>query len=138
MVYNERYNHCLLTGEAAIELAKGPVDAVETALDEIPELDPTITPIVDLTNVMDAADTINGLFNDALSNIGVNVTKASTSMSARQQTNQSQNIQNGEGSGDTNVTFIQNNNSPKALSRIDIYRDTRNQLAQFREAVERT
>ena len=124
--------------QAAIQMAQTPVDAVKTALDDIPELDPTITPIVDLTNVMDAAETINGMFSEALSSIGVNVTKASTSMTARQQTNNPQNIQNDDGSGNTNVTFIQNNNSPKALSRIDIYRQTRNQLAQFREAVERT
>lgn len=124
--------------QAAIQMAQTPVDAVKTALDDIPELDPTITPIVDLTNVMDAAEIINGMFSDALSSIGVNVTKASTSMTARQQTNNPQNIQNDDGSGNTNVTFIQNNNSPKALSRIDIYRQTRNQLAQFREAVERT
>ena len=124
--------------QAAIQMAQTPVDAVKTALDDIPELDPTITPIVDLTNVMDAAETINGMFSEALSSIGVNVTKASTSMTARQQTNSPQNIQNEDGSGNTHVTFIQNNNSPKALSRIDIYRQTRNQLAQFREAVERT
>lgn len=124
--------------QAAIEMAKTPVGIVESALDEIPELDPTITPIVDLTNVMDAADTINGLFNDALSNIGVNVTKASSSMATKQKSNNQQNIQNDSGSGETKVSFVQNNYSPKALSRIDIYRDTRNQLAQFREAVART
>ena len=123
---------------ACVEMAQTPIEAIEDALEEIPELDPTITPIVDLTNVMDAADTINGMFSDALSNIGVNVGKASSSMTRNQQTNSAENIQNGGGSGETNVTFIQNNNSPKALSRIDIYRQTRNQLAQFREAVERT
>ena len=35
-------------------------------------------------------------------------------------------IQNGRFGN--NYTFVQNNNSPKALSRIDIYRDTRNVL----------
>ena len=38
-----------------------------------------------------------------------------------------------EGNSKGSYTFVQNNYSPKALSRIDIYRQTRNQFAEFRE-----
>lgn len=36
---------------------------------------------------------------------------------------------------ETNVTFTQNNYSPKALSRIDIYRQTKNQISMMKGAV---
>ena len=128
--------------EAAIELAQASVDGVNgtagSITDVIEDLDPVITPMVDLTNVMEAANTINDLFANAIANVGSKVANTSNSMNRKQLTNDQQNIQNGEDMSGTNVTFIQNNNSPKALSRIDIYRQTRNQLSQFREAIERT
>ena len=127
---------------AALRVGQSSVDAFGEAIADITDitedLDPVITPIVDLSDVMKAADSINDLFSKAVTNVNSNVTSASNSMNRKNTTNGLQNIQNDDGSGNTNVTFIQNNNSPKALSRIDIYRQTRNQLAQFREAVERT
>lgn len=112
-------------------------DAISTVRDITEDLDPVITPIVDLTDVMEAADTINDLFSKAISTVSGNVGEASNSMTRRQSTNNQQNIQNGNSNDGPNVTFIQNNNSPKALSRLDIYRDTRNQLMQFREVTNR-
>ena len=45
------------------------------------------------------------------------------------------NSQNGYGTSNGNVyQFTQNNYSPKALSRIDIYRQTRNQFASIERA----
>lgn len=122
---------------AALTLGNSSIDGFEDAISAVSditeELDPVITPIVDLTDVMEAADTINDLFSKAISTVSGNIGEASNSMTRRQSTNNQQNIQNGNDNNGTNVTFIQNNNSPKALSRLDIYRDTRNQLLQFRE-----
>ena len=42
---------------------------------------------------------------------------------------------NGESIGGLGTTFIQNNYSPKALSRIEIYRDTRNLFSQAKGAL---
>ena len=39
----------------------------------------------------------------------------------------------GVAGGGTTYNFYQTNNSPKALSRIDIYRQTRNQFRQLQE-----
>lgn len=124
---------------AAMTLGATSIDALEESVQNIPDIDPVITPIVDLTNVNEAADMINDMFSHAIANVGTNVGRASSSMNYKKSTNNMQDIQNGDSSnGGTNVTFIQNNNSPKSLSRIDIYRQTRNQLAQFKEAVART
>ena len=125
--------------EAALTLGNTSIEALEDSVQNIPDIDPVITPIVDLTNVNEAADIINDMFSHAIANINGNVGKTSSSMNYRKSTNNMPDIQNGDGSSNgTNVTFIQNNNSPKALSRIEIYRQTRNQLAQFKEAVVRT
>ena len=82
--------------------------------------DPVITPILDLSNVQAGARTLN------------NVLSGNRNLSARASF---ENLQNGEYTASGNVIFNQINNSPKALSRIDIYRDTRNLFAQARGAL---
>lgn len=77
--------------------------------------DPVITPILDLSRVDAGIRTLNTRFS---SQQAIN---AAGSMS---------NLQNGQSSG--GVNFIQNNYSPKALSRTDIYRQTNNQLTMLR------
>ena len=42
---------------------------------------------------------------------------------------------NGQSGGQSNITFNQYNNSPKALSRLEIYRQTKNQLRTIREVI---
>lgn len=82
--------------------------------------DPVIKPVLDLTNVSSGMRTLSNLFsaNQALS--------ASASM----------NLQNPQLNGVVgNTVFNQYNYSPKALSRAEIYRQTRNQFAQYREAM---
>jgi len=80
--------------------------------------DPVITPVLDLSRVSSGIRTLNSAFstNQALAAAG--------SMSS---------LQNGQPVA--GVQFIQNNYSPKALSRADIYRQTRNQFAQYRSAM---
>ena len=99
------------------------------------EADPVITPMVDLTNVLSAADQINALFSSALMNTNANVGTISKAVAATQ-TNSNKNNQNEESSYGNTYNFVQNNTSPKALSRIEIYRDSRNLFRQYREAVE--
>ena len=43
--------------------------------------------------------------------------------------------QNGGATAQPSTTFIQNNYSPKHLSSIDIYRQTRNQLSSLKGAM---
>lgn len=81
---------------------------------------PVIKPILDLSNVESGMRTLSGVYN---TNATFQVANGSTG-----------NLQNGQLSSG-NVVFNQYNTSPKALSRIDIYRDTRNILAQARGAL---
>ena len=81
--------------------------------------DPVITPVLDLSNVEAGARTLSNMFssNQAL--------RASASLNL--QNEQSDQARFG-------TTFIQNNYSPKALSRTEIYRQTKNQFSAYREA----
>ncbi len=81
--------------------------------------DPVITPVLDLSKVQAGARLLNSTFS------------ANAAIAAGQ--SQLGALQNGQYPGG-NVVFNQYNNSPKALSRIDIYRDTRNMLSQFKQA----
>ena len=111
------------------------LEGLQNGVDNMLEADPVITPMVDLTNVLSAADQINALFSSALMNTNANVGTISKAV-ATAQTNSNKNNQNEESSYGNTYNFVQNNTSPKALSRIEIYRDSRNLFRQYREAVE--
>ena len=54
-------------------------------------------------------------------------------LSVSADSDENQNGANGEGAA--SYTFVQNNYSPKSLSRMDIYRDTKNMFAQAKGAL---
>lgn len=82
----------------------------------------TLTPVLDLTNVRAGVQQINGMMN--ASSVSANVTGEDSDSTGKNQ--------NG------GMTFIQNNYSPKALNRIDIYRQTKNQFAAMKGLVSGT
>ena len=92
------------------------INAIGSYINGTFEFDPVIRPTLDLTNVAEGARGISRMFNQ---NRGINVLEDEDAL-------------NNSKSG-ASYTFIQNNNSPKALSRIDIYRQTKNQFAYFKE-----
>lgn len=106
-------------------------DAVNTNMN----MTPTIAPVLDLSNITKGAATIGGLLTTtplALS-IGTSTSEAaSTAVSV--QAAQDANNQNGsDSSGETAQTILnytQNNNSPVALSPVEVYRQTNNQLSK--------
>lgn len=111
-------------------------DAVDSAVAIINDnfvFTPVITPEVDPSNAIATAKEINSLFNG-----GRTFAVGSTIRDARSPQNQNE---ISEASSVTtpanNYQFIQNNYSPKALSRIDIYRQTKNQFNTFKEATVR-
>lgn len=103
-----------------------------------PNLDLTIKPVVDLTNVKNSAEEVSKLFNDAISVSASTAQNAITTASIakiKQQEAKETKGQEKKGSSPSQVKFVQNNYSPKALSRMDIYRQTRNQIRQYEKVV---
>ena len=125
-------NH--LAKEASSNMADETIKGMSNAISKINDIisddintDPVITPVLDMSSLESDAYKINELFNRSIKTSNI---KAST---IPQQNNQAVNSLQNEDSK-SNTTFIQNNYSPKALSRTEIYRQTKNQFAQYREA----
>lgn len=94
------------------------------------DLTPTITPVLNMDDVINGSKKIPGLLN---ANAGLNV----SSIDLRTKKMQADLASDGTLTGVTkeyitNNNFTQNNYSPKALSRYDIYRQTRNQILQLK------
>ena len=113
--------------EATKGVAGGSLDSMREALsgisDELTNADntPVIKPILDLSNVSRGAIEMKRMFD---------ATHVAASVEADSEENQ--NGANGDSAA--SYTFVQNNYSPKELSRIDIYRQTKNQFAMLRSA----
>ena len=92
------------------------------------EVQPTIRPVLDLSEVRSGAGRLTAILSRS------QAMKISSSMN-RETTGE---IQNGNGtpSVGNSYSFVQNNYSPKALSRIDIYRQTKNQFSALKGLVE--
>ena len=92
------------------------------------EVQPTIRPVLDLSEVRSGAGRLTAILSRS------QAMKISSSMN-RETTGE---IQNGDGtpSVENSYSFVQNNYSPKALSRIDIYRQTKNQFSALKGLVE--
>lgn len=124
-------------GKAGREIAKSSIDGLNDVISRIADyvdadmdVQPTIRPVLDLSAVEAGTGRLNTLFsrNQALS--------VSTGMNERVSEME---VQNGESSSTGNTyQFTQNNYSPKALSRIDIYRQTKNQFSAMKGLVSNT
>jgi tape measure domain-containing protein len=96
---------------------------------------PTIRPVVDLTDVTSGSKKIAGMFTPPTITTSLTANKAT--IIAGGMARLTGGINNFETDNRTtsetpNITFTQNNYSPEALSRLEIYRQTRSQLAMLK------
>ncbi len=121
--------------QAGSEIAKSAKNGLSKAISNIADViendidtQPTIRPVLDLSDVESGTGRLNALFSR---------TRA-MSISAGMNRTTSEEIQNGGNvSGNGNVySFTQNNYSPKPLSRLEIYRQTKNQFSALKGLVE--
>lgn len=91
-------------------------DGINSELD----LNPVIKPILDLSKVSAKAQAINSMMENTTIGATIHTTNGDD------ETNQN---------GGVTYNFEQNNYSPKALSTLEIYRQTRNQFAMAKEAL---
>ena len=120
---------------ASADMAKsaktGLQDAIAKVVDMMDEnidYQPTIRPVLDLSEVESKSHKLNTLFSrtQAITLGGsINASKA----------HENQNGDSGSNGG-TSYNFTQNNYSPKALSRTEIYRQTKNQFSAMERMVE--
>lgn len=116
--------------EATIKAFNESLKDISGQLSVMDQFNPTITPVLDLSNVQKDAKSLNGIlgvkslapafsYGSALYISGTQSTNSSDAVAATQ--------------GPTSVTFEQVINSPVALATSDIYRATRSQIALAKE-----
>jgi tape measure domain-containing protein len=130
-----------LVTDAIISVAENAVDSLKSTMSKISDivaLDlnqyPVITPILDLSQVRSQAGELAALTNVIPITAAASYGQAAL-ISAEQLAAQMDEIANAA-AGSPTVNFVQNNNSPKALTEIEIYRQTKNQLSQVKSLLE--
>ncbi|QFG08701.1 tape measure protein [Arthrobacter phage Ingrid] len=123
-------------GSNALEAMKASIANAGKDLDGGMMMHPTITPVLDLTNVQKESERIAGLLKlPTLDVMGTYQTAAAIVASQREQARIDAENDGGPEAGEGNgpsITYIQNINSPKAISRAEIYRGTKNQLSDLK------
>lgn len=103
------------------------------------DVNPTITPKVDLTEVRRGALETARLFNTTydLSSVRSQALGTAAAINATKTRVMSENTENQSKTTpvEQKFEFVQNNYSPKALSRSEIYRQTNNQFAAFKNSI---
>ncbi len=136
-------NYADVVAKASENVAVGALDSVRKSISGLSELvasdidmNPTITPVLDLTSFRKDATQIGGMFSGKTISVDATYSKASAA-SAGYQSNVEVSNANNDNPDDrpADITFIQNNTSPKALSAAEIYRLTKNQLSKAKEVV---
>jgi hypothetical protein len=130
---SKAYNISEKMANSAIDGLRNVINYISEYVDSNMDVQPTIRPILDLTNVTAGVSNINDLLNGSQTSFGLAASIAQAQANNDKTYEQNQNEGGTTSTGNT-YNFIQNNTSPKALSRIEIYRQTRNQFAQFKEA----
>jgi tape measure domain-containing protein len=122
------------------DTSDGMVDVMVKSLSKVPDMldglvnfDPTITPVLDLSSVKSGAQQMSDILAktpvDAVASLG-QASSISASQVAKQQEEAAPSSQPAP-----NISFEQNNYSPAALTPVEVYRQTKNQLSQLRKVV---
>ena len=120
--------------KAGAEIAKSARSGLSDAISKIAEYidsdvdtQPTIRPVLDLSNVERGTARLSTMFNRS---------QAMAISASMNRTTEPEN-QNGTtaSAGNNTYNLVQNNYSPKALSRLDIYRQTKNQFSALKEVM---
>ena len=111
---------------SSVKAFSGIIGKISDAIKGGMDIQPTITPVLDLTNVNNGLKTINGKY-------GLNM---AVQTSSGFENNRSNGIIGPNGTSVTSgFTFNQYNTSPKSLSRAEIHRDTMNGLQLARTLI---
>lgn len=127
---------------AAKTMMTSSIDVVDSSLSNIGKIDipdfdvnPTITPVMDLSVVEGQAAYLNSMLSDTVG-IGYSSKMIGKITAIPRQRDTGHAVESVEKTPQqiiNNYDFTQNNTSPKALSRYDIYKQTRTQFRQFEQ-----
>ena len=123
-------------GNTSLDSLRTVISRVGDVLDSDMDLNPTITPVLDLSEIQNGIGTMNGYLangNYQFGGVSSYLARNISYMNSKSQTDAinklAETLDKAEKLGQTNYNYTQVNNSPKALSRLDIYRNTKNLLS---------
>jgi tape measure domain-containing protein len=122
--------------EETIAAARDTIGQLADIIDTDPTLHPQIAPVVDLAHVRSGFNKLGSMKTPVISTYvtGARVNAVASSLNSHENGIKQPVPQNNQ-NGPQVVEFVQNNYSPKALSRSEIYRNTSNQFTAFKEAI---
>jgi hypothetical protein len=121
-------------GNTAVDSLSNAIAGISDIMGDDLDMTPTIRPVVDLTNVTNGAKTINSML-DKTNTINFDGTRVKAYSAIKDTQNENAGSTNEMGVKETSFSFTQNNYSPKPLSRIEIYRQTKNQFSAMKGLV---
>lgn len=116
----------------AISTAQIIAENIAATMDEDFDYEPTIRPVLDMDEVDNSLNSFDRSFANRSMNLAGSINRVQKAAPADKYADSVNPNQNQNG-GPTTYNFTQNNYSPKALSRIDLYRQTNNQFAMMKE-----
>jgi tape measure domain-containing protein len=126
-------------GTNAVDTLKKTISDINSVVPDNVEMTPTIRPVLDLSAVKKDSRLIGGMIKSPSLTVDTSYSRAA-SISASVRSNGEEVVQTKTGAipeTGTNVTFNQYNNSPKALSNAEIYRQSNNQISKIKEEIKK-
>lgn len=117
-------------GDSAVDSLKSALTRVSELMESDLDYEPTIRPVIDLSDVQNGIGSIGKMF-DRTNQLALRVSSTGKMGSQRDISQANTDSPNTTPS----LSFTQNNYSPKPLSRLDIYRQTKNQFAAVKEVL---
>ena len=130
----KKYSHLGMSsaadmGMSTISTLKNIISAISDVINDNVDINPVIRPVLDLSDVEAGSLLINDLLSK---NKGINVADVIRKLPTFATSSESDGVNRSETPQEIKVSFVQNNYSPKALSRLEIYRQTKNQISTLR------
>lgn len=113
------------------------ISAMTDMIDSNIDTEPTIRPVLDTSDVVSKARSISRLFDHSDLGLAYDVAGSIKKNVSDKYEETAKNLSKKDGDSESHtnqINFTQNNYSPKALSRIEIYRQTKNQLSMLKGA----
>ena len=122
-------------GEKSVSAFQRSVESAGEAARSIVDLYPTITPVLDLSQIQNGSRSLNSIFANRSIALAETSTRQVSSIARRASTPSVSTETAAVATQAPSFNFTQNNYSPKALSNIEIYRQTRNLVSQAKVRV---
>lgn len=118
-------------GQSAVDGLNKSITGINDTIVGNIDMNPTIRPVLDLSAIKKDSTVLDSLLTPSSMTVGTSYNQASSIASDKTATQQADTAvqQDSQTTGSTNISFIQNNTSPIALTVAELYRQTKNQIS---------